>query len=48
MYELTFGVNWYLNSYTRMMFNYTAGMPDKVGFGPTVAHLLGVRTAIFW
>ncbi len=48
VYELTFGLNWYLNSNTRMMFDYTAGMPDKVGFDPTVAHLFGVRTALFW
>ena len=48
LYELTFGVNWYLNSYTRVMVNYTAGMPDRVGFSPTVAHVFGIRTAIFW
>ena len=48
LYELTFGLNWYLNTNTRMMFNYTAGMPDKVGFDPTVAHLFGVRTALYW
>ncbi len=27
---------------------YTAGMPVKVGFEPTIAHLFGVRTALFW
>jgi phosphate-selective porin OprO and OprP len=48
LYQLTFGVNWYLNTSTRVMFDYTAGMPDKVGFDPTVAHIFGVRTAIFW
>jgi phosphate-selective porin OprO/OprP len=48
LYELTLGLNWYLNSNTRMMFDYTAGMPDKVGFDPTVAHLFGIRTALFW
>lgn len=48
LYELTAGANWYLNSYTRIMFNYTAGIPDKAGFGRTVAHLFGIRTAIFW
>jgi phosphate-selective porin OprO/OprP len=48
LYEMTFGANWYLNSYTRIMFNYTAGIPDKVGFGPTVAHVFGIRTAIYW
>jgi phosphate-selective porin OprO/OprP len=48
LYEPTVGVNWYLNSYTRIMFNYTVDIPDKVGFGPTVAHLFGIRTAIYW
>ncbi len=48
LYQLTLGVNWYLNTYTRVMVNYTAGMPDKIGFSPTVAHLFGVRTAIYW
>jgi len=48
LYELTFGVNWYLNTNTRIMADYTAGMPDKVGFEPTVAHVYGVRTAIYW
>lgn len=48
LYELVVGVNWYLNSYTRIMVNYTAGMPDKVGFGQAVAHIFGLRTAIYW
>jgi len=48
LYELTVGLNWYLNSYTRIMSDYTAGMPDKVGFGTTVAHLFGIRTAVYW
>jgi phosphate-selective porin OprO/OprP len=48
LYELTAGANWYLNSYTRIMFNYTAGMPDKAGSHPNVAHVFGLRTAIYW
>lgn len=48
VYELTAGLNWYLNSYTRIMFDYTAGIPDKVGFDPTVAHIFGIRTALYW
>lgn len=48
LYEVTLGANWYLNSYTRIMFNYTAGIPDKVGYSPTVAHLFGLRAAIYW
>jgi phosphate-selective porin OprO/OprP len=46
--EMTLGANWYLNSFTRIMFNYTAGFPDKAGSGPTVAHIFGLRTAIYW
>lgn len=48
LYELTVGVNWYLNSYTRVMVDYTAGIPDKVGADPVVAHVFGIRTALFW
>jgi phosphate-selective porin OprO/OprP len=48
LWEWTAGLNWYLNSNTRVMFGYTAGMPDKTGFEPTVAHLFGIRTALFW
>lgn len=48
LYDLTLGLNWYLNSYTRIMFDYTAAMPDKIGFDPTVAHLFGVRSALYW
>jgi phosphate-selective porin OprO/OprP len=48
LYEITMGVNWYLNDFTRVMLNYTAGMPDKIGYNTTVAHLFGVRAAIFW
>jgi|GEM_PF-832755 len=48
LYELTLGTNWYLSSNTRIMFDYTAGMPDKVGFEPTTAHVFGVRTALYW
>jgi phosphate-selective porin OprO/OprP len=48
LWEWTMGLNWYLNTNTRIMFGYTAGMPEKIGFEPTVAHLFGVRTALFW
>jgi phosphate-selective porin OprO/OprP len=48
VYEVTLGMNWYLNSYTRIMINYSLGVPDKVGFGSTVAHLFGLRTALYW
>ncbi|MFO0798507.1 MAG: porin [Gemmataceae bacterium] len=48
LYEFTTGANWYLNSYTRVMFNYTAGIPYPVGAPPTVAHLFGVRCALYF
>lgn len=48
LYEATLGVNWYLNSYTRLMVNYTASIPDRVTASPTVAHIFGVRAAMYW
>jgi hypothetical protein len=30
-------MNWYLNSHTRIMFDYTAGIPDMIDSDPTVA-----------
>lgn len=48
LYELTFGANWYLNSYTRIMLDYTAGIPDPADYDPTVAHIFGIRTALYW
>lgn len=46
LYEVTVGANWYLNRNTRVMLNYTAAIPDKMT--TTVAHIFGLRTAIFW
>ena len=46
LYEVTVGANWYLNRNTRVMLNYTAAIPDKVT--TTVAHVFGLRTAIYW
>ena len=48
LHELTTGINWYLNSNLRIMLDYTAGMPDKMAFGSTVAHIFGVRAALYW
>lgn len=48
LYQLTLGVNWYLNNYMRMMFNYTAAMPDDINQDPTMAHLFSFRFALFW
>jgi phosphate-selective porin OprO/OprP len=46
--EGTFGVNWYLNSYTRIMFNYDRVVPVDPNFGPSGADAFFIQTAIFW
>lgn len=48
LYQLTLGCNWYLNDFTRIMFNYTAGFPKEAAQDATVAHLFSVRFAYFW
>jgi phosphate-selective porin OprO and OprP len=48
LYQATFGLNWYLNDYTRVMFNYTMAVPDAPGAPALPVHLFGLRTAIFW
>jgi phosphate-selective porin OprO/OprP len=48
LYEGTFGVNWYLNDYTRLMFNYTLATPDARGVPTLPVHVFGIRTAIWW
>lgn len=48
LYQLTMGVNWYLNDYTRLMFNYTGAFPDTANNNPTVAHLFSFRLALYW
>jgi phosphate-selective porin OprO and OprP len=46
--ETTLGVNWYLNDYTRLMFNYVHAVPVDPNFGPSYADAFFLRTAIFW
>jgi phosphate-selective porin OprO/OprP len=46
--EATFGVNWYLNDYTRILFNYTHAVPVDLNFGPSSADAFFIRTAVFW
>jgi phosphate-selective porin OprO/OprP len=48
LYESTFGVNWYLNDYTRLMANYTMAIPDVTGFSKVPVHAFGVRLALFF
>jgi phosphate-selective porin len=46
--EMTLGVNWYLNDYARLMFNYVHAIPVDPNFGPSYADAFFLRTAIFW
>ena len=48
LHEATFGVNWYLNDYTRVMTNYTLAAPVAAGQPVLPVHLFGIRTAIYW
>lgn len=46
--EFTIGLNWYLNDYMRIMFNYVHAVPVDPNFGPSVAEAFIIRAAIFW
>lgn len=46
--ETTLGVNWYLNDYARLMFNYVHAVVVDPNFGPSYADAFFLRTAIFW
>jgi phosphate-selective porin OprO and OprP len=46
--EFTLGVNWYLNDYTRLMFNSVYTVPVDPNFGPNAAQGFFLRAAIFW
>jgi len=46
--ELTAGVNWYLNDYTRIMFNYVFAAPVDPNVGQSTAQAFFIRAAIFW
>ncbi len=49
LYQLEVGLNWYLNDYTRIMFNYTLPFVEKPGLDPTTtAHVLSARAALYW
>jgi hypothetical protein len=42
------GVNWYLNDFTRLMFNYVFSVPVDPNAGPSTAQAFFLRAAIFW
>jgi phosphate-selective porin OprO/OprP len=44
----TFGINWYLNDRVRLMFDYVHAIPMDANFGPSIADIFTIRTAIFW
>jgi phosphate-selective porin OprO/OprP len=46
--ETTVGVNWYLNDYARIMFNYVNAVPIIPAFGPSGANAFFIELAIFW
>jgi phosphate-selective porin OprO/OprP len=46
--ELTLGLNWYLNDYTRLQFNYLHAIVVDPNFGPSAADAFFLRSAIFW
>ena len=48
LYQATYGVNWYLNDYTRLMLNYSLSVPVANGFPALPVHGFGIRTAIYW
>jgi phosphate-selective porin OprO/OprP len=46
--EFTLGINWYLNDYTRFMFNWVHAVPVVVGAGPSFADAFFISSQIFW
>jgi phosphate-selective porin OprO/OprP len=41
--DITLGVNWYLNPYTRIMWNYIHPILDKPTFGTSTADIYAMR-----
>ena len=46
--ETVFGVNWYLNDNTRIMFDYVHVIPVDPNTGPSFADAFFIRCALFW
>lgn len=48
LHQVTLGTNWYLNSNTRLMFNYTLGVSSVDDKSTAVASLFSLRGDIHW
>jgi phosphate-selective porin OprO/OprP len=46
--ETDIGINWYLNDYTRIMFDYIHAVVVDPNVGPSFADAFFIRCAIFW
>ena len=46
--EGTFGVNWYMTDYSRIMFNYVHAVPVDPNFGSSSANAYFIRSAVYW
>jgi phosphate-selective porin OprO/OprP len=46
--QMELGLNWYLNDNTRLMFNYTLPIVNKVGFEQASSNVFSARAAIYW
>lgn len=46
--DVTFGLNWYLNDNTRLMFNCVPAVPVDPNFGPSAATAFFISAQIYW
>ena len=46
--QATFGTNWYLADWLRLMFDYTYAAPSEANLGGSNASMFGMRLAMFW
>ncbi len=46
--QATFGANWYLTDWMRIMFNYSYVIPHELNSGTSSANIFGTRLAVFW
>lgn len=44
--DVTLGVNWYLNQYTKFQFNYIRAMADQAAFGRSNTNIVGLRAQV--